>query len=251
MIRSCRVKISGSNGPKWGVTPAARSDSTFSAKADSGFSSTAVTRAPYAAQNFADTNPVRASPTTRTRLPSSSTVGRTPLPQFQSRERKQGKHQCRDPEAHDDFGFAPTNQFEMMMQRRHFKNALASQPIRGHLQNDRKRLNDEYAADGKQENFLLDDDGGDADDSPERERTDIAHEHLRGMRVVPKKAERGTDKRAAEYGQLAYLGNGLQVEIFGDAGVAGEIGENRQCAGGNDDAADGETVEAVGEIHGI
>ena len=38
---------------------------------------------------------------------------------------------------------------------------------------------------------------------PSDKRTDVAHEHFRGMRVVPKKTERRADQRAAENRQFA------------------------------------------------
>src|SRR5438067_10582827 len=44
--------------------------------------------------------------------------------QFQGRQRKQRKHQGGNPEADDHLRFAPAQQFEMVMNRRHAKNAL-------------------------------------------------------------------------------------------------------------------------------
>jgi len=52
---------------------------------------------------------------------------------------------------------------------------------------------------------------------PSESRTHIAHENLRGMRVVPKKAQRRADKRTAEHRQLANLGDVLNVQVGGPA----------------------------------
>src|SRR5579863_9715381 len=58
-------------------------------------------------------------------------------PQLQSRERKERENERCDPEAHDDFRFAPAEKLEMMMQRGHAEDALARELERAHLQNHR------------------------------------------------------------------------------------------------------------------
>src|SRR4029077_10227006 len=80
------------------------------------------------------------------------------LPQLQRRQRKQRKNQRDNPEPHDDLRFAPPEQFEMVMNGRHAKNAFAAQLERAHLQNHGKRLNYKHATNEKQQNLLLDDD---------------------------------------------------------------------------------------------
>src|SRR5271168_2540031 len=103
----------------------------------------------------------------------------------------------------------------MMMQRRHPKNALAGELERGYLQNHRERFQNENAADGYQQNFLFDDHRDNSDCAANRERTDIAHEKLGRMRVVPKKTERRAQQRAAKNGELAGVGDVLDIEILG------------------------------------
>src|SRR5713101_10163739 len=102
--------------------------------------------------------PVRASPTTSTRFPARSNPGLTSLsPQLQCGQRKQRKHQRDNPKSHDNFRFAPSQQLEMMVQRRHAKHAPASQLERADLNDHRKSLEHENAAEREQQNFLLDD----------------------------------------------------------------------------------------------
>ena len=82
-----------------------------------------------------------------------------------------------------------------------------------HLQNHRNRFEHENAADGKQQNLLLDGHGDHSDRAAERQRADVAHEHFGGMRVVPKKCQRRADERAAKNRELAHLRQMLNVEI--------------------------------------
>ena len=62
------------------------------------------------------------------------------LPQFQSRQRKQRKHQRHNPKAHDHFRFAPSQQLKVMMNGRHAENPLAAQFERTNLQNHGQAL---------------------------------------------------------------------------------------------------------------
>src|SRR5690242_20249543 len=139
----------------------------------------------------------------------------------------------------------------MMMDWRHAKNSFAPQFEGADLQDDAERFDDEDAADEKQQNFLLDNDRDDAERAAERERPNVAHEHFGGMRVVPEKAERGANERAAENGKFTDAGDVLNFEIIRPAIVAADVSEHGERAGSDDGAADGETVEAVGEIDGI
>src|SRR5579859_3347435 len=138
-----------------------------------------------------------------------------------------------------------------MVDGRHAKDALAPQLERADLQDHRERLNDKDAANEKQKNFLLDDDGDGAERSAERERADIAHEDFRGMRVVPKEAERRAYERSAKYRQFSDSRDVLDLEIRRPTRVAADIGQHRKRARGDDRAADRQAVEAVREIHRI
>src|SRR5215470_16579501 len=193
MIKSCRRNASCVWPPSSKITPAERSFAAASATSDSARASVAVTMAPRAAQNNAVATPVRASPTTSTRLffssidPGIALRRSTQLPQdslsqFQRRQRKQRENQRRNPKAHDHLRFAPTRQFEMMMDRRHAKNPLPTQFEGTNLQDHGNRFDDKNPANKKQQDFLFDDDGDGAERAPKRERADIAHEDFGRMR---------------------------------------------------------------------
>src|SRR5579863_683325 len=256
-IKSWAKNVDSRWPPSSRVMPAARSLAAASATLASVRSSVAVTRAPRAAQKSAVAMPVRASPTTNTRFPRSSIPGPTQspsvllLPQFQSRQRKQRENQRGNPKADDYLRFAPACQLKVVVQWRHAKNALPGEAIGSHLQNHGDGLNDENAADEKQEHFLFDDDGNYADGATQRKRANIPHENICGVRVVPKKAQRSANQRAAENCQFARVRDVLDVEIAGEARVAGEISQDGERACGDDGASDGQSVEAVGEIYGV
>src|SRR5260370_33388172 len=111
------------------------------------------------------------------------------LSQLQRRQSKQRKNQRGDPKPHDYFRFAPTEQFEMVMNGRHAEDALAAQFERAHLQNHRNGFQYKNAANEEQQNLLLDNDRDHAERPAKRERAHISHENFRGMRVVPEKTE--------------------------------------------------------------
>src|SRR5579862_2442107 len=139
----------------------------------------------------------------------------------------------------------------MVMERGHFEDAFSGELEGSDLQDHREGFEDEDAANGQQQNFLLDDDRDGADASADGERAYIAHEKLGGMRVVPKEAESGAHHGAAENGELADVGDALNFKIFGEARVAGNVSEDGESTGGNERAADGQAVEAVREIDGV
>src|SRR5271157_6484108 len=167
MIRSCARNVFSVCPPSSNVTPASRSLAGTSPSSPSTRASVAVTIALCLAQKSAVATPVRASPTTSTRIlrnsidPGISSTARPfrarPSPQFQRRQREQREHQRRNPEAHDHLALAPTQQFKMVMDRRHAENSLAAQFERTHLQNHRERFDHENSADEEQQHFLLDD----------------------------------------------------------------------------------------------
>src|SRR5579859_4610774 len=111
---------------------AARSLAAVSPSSGSGRVSVAVTIAPCLAQKSEVARPVRARPITKTFFPVSSNIS---LPQFQSRQSKQRKNQGGDPEANNDFRFAPAEQLKMMVNRRHAEDAFTAQLERADLQN--------------------------------------------------------------------------------------------------------------------
>src|SRR5713101_2680076 len=204
IIRSCSRNVFSPWPPSSSLTPEVRSGAIASPSSFSVRASVAVTFALRAAQKSAVATPVLASPTTSTRLPRNSNgcdiyVTRpssynASLPQLQRRQRKQRKNQRGDPKPHDHFRFAPTQQFEMVMDGRHPEDALTAQLERASLQNYRNGFQHKNAANEEQQNLLLDDYGDHAERSAQRERTHISHENLRGMRVVPQRSEEHTSE---------------------------------------------------------
>src|SRR6266436_2175325 len=146
MIRSCARNVFSVCPPSSKVTPAARNFTGASPNSLSARVSVAVTTASCPAQNKAVATPVRASPTTSTRFFRNSiepgifqtpSLFRASSAQFQRRQREQREHQRRNPEPHNHFALAPSEQFEMVVNRRHPKNAFPAQLERPHLQNHR------------------------------------------------------------------------------------------------------------------
>src|SRR5882762_2544606 len=233
MIKSCSRKVFSRWPPNSMWTPAVRNELIASPISFSTRASVAVTLAPRAAQNCAVATPVLASPTTSTRLPRNSngfaisiakpSAQIVPLPQFQRRQRKQRKNQRSNPKSHNYLRLAPAHQFKMMMDGRHSKNALPPQLERSHLQDHGKRFNHKNSADKKEQNLLLDDHGNGAQRPTERERTNIAHEDLRGVGVVPKETKRSTDKRAAKHGEFADARDVLNLKVGSPARVAAHV----------------------------
>ena len=118
-------------------------------------------------------------------------------------------------------------QLEVVVQRRHAKHALARQLERRHLHDHRERFEHEHAADEHQQQFLLDQDGHGAERAAKRQRPDVAHEDLRGVRVVPEEPEAGADQRAAEDRQLASRAEMHQQQVDCEDGVAGDVRQRR------------------------
>src|SRR5271165_2297046 len=179
MIKSCARNVFSVCPPSSSVTPAARNLAGTSPNSLSGRTSVAVTLAFRAAQNRAVATPVRASPTTSTRIPRSSIdpgILPSAIPsapssaQFQCRQRKQCEYQRGNPEPHNHFAFAPAQQFKVMMNRRHSKNPLPAKLERSHLQNHRQRFHHKNPAHKHQQHLLLDDHRDGAQRAAERQR---------------------------------------------------------------------------------
>ena len=85
----------------------------------------------------------------------------------------------------------------------------------------------------------------------ERQGADVAHEHHRRIGVEPQEAEAGADQRRAEDRQLAGAGDVRHLQILGEAGIAGGVGEDAVGEGRGHHRADRQAVEAVGEVDGI
>src|SRR6476620_12401720 len=81
------------------------------------------------------------------------------LAKLQRCQSEQCEDQRANPEAGNHFGFGPAHQLEVMVQGCHLEDALLPQLVAAYLQDDRERLEHEDAADERQQQLLLDDDG--------------------------------------------------------------------------------------------
>ena len=82
----------------------------------------------------------------------------------------------------------------------------------------------------------------------ERQRADIAHEHLRRVGVVPEKAQTGGDHRGAKHRQLADAGDIGNLQVLGELEMAGDVGDDRVGGRGDHHRPDGQAIESVGQI---
>src|SRR5664279_6558479 len=71
------------------------------------------------------------------------------------------------------------------------------------------------------------------------------------MCVVPEKPDGGADHRPAEDGHLRDLGHMGKLEVIGKHGVAADVGEHRERSSSNYSAANRQSIETIGEIHGV
>src|SRR6185503_5924810 len=165
--------------------------------------------------------PLRAAPTTTTWRPTTENASSPmPSPQLQRRQTEQRKDDRRDQKTGDDLRLAPSDQLEVVMERRHLEHTFAGELEGGDLDDHRHPLEHEDAADDRQQQFLLDENGHGAERAAQGQRTDVAHENLGGITVVPKEAETGPGQRAAEDRQLARR-EADQQQILRKLGVPG------------------------------
>src|SRR5579863_7109425 len=116
----------------------------------------------------------------------------------------------------------------MVMDGGHFEDAFLAQLVRPDLQDHRERFEHEDAADERQKQLLLDDDGDGADRAAQGQGSYVAHEDFGWMRVVPKKSDGSSDHRSAEDSQLADLRHALQFEICCEGGMAADVGKHSE-----------------------
>src|SRR5262245_2276223 len=171
-----------------------------------------------------------------------------PLPQLQGRETQELEDDRESPQPYDDLRLAPPALLEVVVDRRHPENALAPRLVRGDLHDDGERLGDEQPADDDEEELLLDQDRDRAERTPESHRADVAHEDLRGVRVEPEEPERGAEQRPAENRQLARALDERDRQVVGDDRVPRGVGEEGECDRRDEERADREAVEAVGQV---
>src|SRR5712675_2241855 len=71
------------------------------------------------------------------------------------------------------------------------------------------------------------------------------------MRVVPEKTQCRANQRTAKNGQFSDAGDVLDFEVGGPAKIAADVSEDGESACRDYGAADGQAVQAVGEIYGV
>src|SRR5579872_5696587 len=213
-------------------------------------SSQAATSAPPASSARAVARPEPPRPNSATLRPLKPATGII-SPQLQGREADHGENEGDDPEAHDDLRLGPAELLEMMMDRRHFEDALAGHLERGDLHDDRKRLDHKQAADDRQHDLVLDRDRRGAEQAAKGQRAGIAHENLRRRRIEPEKADAGADQRAADDDEVAGMRHMVDAEIAGEEQIADEIGDEAERRRADHHRHDRQPIEPIREIDRI
>src|SRR5687768_13570862 len=163
-IRSASPRVCSSCPPSSSVTPCARSGSAASHVARR---SVSVTRAPRRTSSSAAATPLRAAPTTTTRLPATEKGDATTSPQLQRGQAEQREQNRDDDEARDHLGLAPPDQLAVVVERSHAEHAAPGHLEPADLDDDRQRLEHPDAADYHEQQFLLDQHGHRADRAAE------------------------------------------------------------------------------------
>ena len=137
------------------------------------------------------------------------------------------------------------------MQRRHAEDAFSGQLEGGDLQYHRQGFHHEHSAHDEQHDLLAHDDGDGAERGAQRQRADVAHEHLRRVGVEPQEREARPRNRAADHRELAGAGYIGKAQVLGKHRVPGDVGEDAERAADHHRGHDGEPVEPVGQVHRV
>src|SRR5215471_3547549 len=108
-----------------------------------------------------------------------------------------------DPETDHDLRLLPALLLEMMVERRHAKDAPPGHLIARDLDDDRYRFEHEETTDDGEDQFVLGDDTDRSERCADRQRSGVAHEHHSWRSVEPQETEARPDHRAAKHRQLA------------------------------------------------
>src|SRR5262245_33171379 len=157
---------------------------------------------------------------------------------LESAQGKEGAEDSHNPEPYNDLAFLPTQLLEVVMQRRSSKDAVAAgilsaippRAVLEHvpLQEDGQRFGDEHEADEREDELCLQQNGHGAERAAQRERAGVAHEDLRGVRIVPEKSNQSAHHRQAEDRELS---GALQVEhpeIAAQVHTTDDVREDRE-----------------------
>ena len=141
-----------------------------------------------------------------------------------------------DPEAHDDFGFAPAFGLEVVVDGGGDEDFAVEEFFRDHLEEGRAGFDDEEDADNGEEEEGISHHGDDAEAGAEGKGTDVAHHEAGGWDVEPNIREEPADDGKTETAE-----HPLTLEDGDDAESA--VGDKHEAAG--------ETVESIGNINSI
>ena len=119
------------------------------------------------------------------------------------------------------------------------------------LQNHRDRFGEEDKADDEQQEFALEQNGDRAHRTAQRERTGVAHEHLRRMRVVPEESDTRANNGSAKDRQLTGAAQVEHLQVRAGIDTTDEIGEESERQHGDRDKACRESIQPISEIHRV
>src|SRR5688500_15442689 len=238
--RSTSSTSAGSSAPSTTSTPAARSLPASS----SAFRSTPTTRRLRRASASAAASPERARP--RTSADSGSELRRVPVVQDEAAGAEDRRD---DPEADGDAGLRPRLHLEVVGERGHEENAPAEPLDAADLHDDRERLDHEAAAEPAGEQLGRRHDREGRERPAEAHGAGVAHEDLRGERVVPEEADRSPDQARAQDREVE-----VDLVRSADGSNRRERGDKaHRCVGEDRDRrrARGEPVDPVREVYAV
>ena len=151
----------------------------------------------------------------------------------------QQAEQCADGGEHrHDLSLLPAAHLKVMVQRRHFENALAVGELEiRHLNNVGQRLTDVDDTHQQQHQRHVVGEGQCRHRAAQEQGAGVAHEHLGGVAVIHQKTA-----------QAAQHGGGKRAQL-GEAGP--DDGHGRKENGHGDGDAGAETVQPVGDVDGV
>ena len=85
----------------------------------------------------------------------------------------------------------------------------------------------------------------------QRQRSRVAHEHLRGRRIVPEEAKPPANQRTHHYGKLRRSRRRRQQQVVGKARRPRRIGDETERRARDHHLADGQAIQTVREVHRI
>src|SRR5512137_171669 len=250
--RSAEVKSRSSCPPSASEIASPSSEASVPASSAMVRRSVTVTRAPSRAASRAAAAPLRASPTTSTFFPASSSGTVLLLAKLQRHEGDQRQHDGSDPEAHDDLGLGEPGELEVVVDGGHPEDPPPGGAEGGHLHDHADRLDEEDAVQDGRDHLVLGEDGEHPQRAAQGQRAHVAHEHRGRVGVEPEEGDAGPGHGGAEDRHLLGAVHRRDSQVGGQAeagdGGAGHVGEHQEGHRRDDGRPDGEPVEPVGEV---